>query len=148
MQVSRFVLGISLLGFWFALVGRVTLPEASLGFFGVGGAVLLAQAAYEAGIAAVRFRLRWMRRAYAVPFRIVSDAARVFAELAASRGRRGRFRRVRFEAGGSDAASMTRRALAVGLTTSFPNTIGIDVDKRRNRLLVHELSPSDGEVLP
>lgn len=57
---------------------------------------------------------------------------------------RGRFihRRASFDAGGLDAASVTRRALTILIAGYSPNAYVVDVERRRNRVLVHDLVPA------
>ena len=60
-----------------------------------------------------------------------------------TRPSRGGFRTLPFEADGDDSRSETRRALALTLMTVSPNSLAIDIDRRRNLLLYHELAASE-----
>ena len=53
------------------------------------------------------------------------------------------FRTARFDPGGDDARSGTRRALAVGFTSMTPNVIVLDVDREHGVLLYHQLEAAE-----
>ncbi len=52
------------------------------------------------------------------------------------------FNEIEFPAGGGDARSEARRALAGGALSLPPNSYVIGFDRERNRILLHNLTPS------
>ena len=126
-------------GLWLLYVSSLSPHELLAGT----GAAALAAFASEAVRSAEQPRfvlhLRMLRAARRVPFEILRDCARVTAKLFSGRRPAGRFRTIPFYAGGDDGASVARRTLAIAFVTVSPNSIVIAIDKRRNRMLFHEL---------
>lgn len=84
--------------------------------------------------------LRWLVACWRLPARILYDCGLLLRNLFDRRT--GRFERIPFEAGGNDAHSVARRALAIFTTTLPPNTLVIGIDRQRNYILVHRLEGS------
>jgi multisubunit Na+/H+ antiporter MnhE subunit len=81
--------------------------------------------------------IQWIIRSWRLPFEILRDCALLIRNL--FDGRPGRFEVLSFEAGGDDARSVAKRALATFYTTLPPNTVVIGIDRRRNVMLLHRL---------
>jgi multisubunit Na+/H+ antiporter MnhE subunit len=102
----------------------------------------------------LRFRpeLRWLARAIVLPPQILRDTwllARVLARRIIRReAPDSAFRAVPFEAGGDDARSSARRALAKAGWSAAPNTVVIGVDREENIMLLHQLVPDDQRGAP
>jgi hypothetical protein len=47
-----------------------------------------------------------------------------------------------FDAGGSDAASAARRALAIAYNTMPPNFVVLSIDLAKRVMVVHQIEPS------
>ncbi len=94
-----------------------------------------------------RFRRPLWRRL--APGRAAADlladsviVARVLIAAALGANRQpGRFVRGRFRARGEDAETATRRAEAVFVVLLAPNSYVVDVDERRDQVIVHQLVP-------
>jgi hypothetical protein len=49
---------------------------------------------------------------------------------------------VPFDSGGDDPESAARRALAIMYTTIPPNFVVVGIDRKKNLMLVHQVSPT------
>jgi multisubunit Na+/H+ antiporter MnhE subunit len=139
------LLGLVLGGsFYLLLIDTVSPPELYAG----AGATLLAAAAFEVsrahGLAEASLSAAWLARGRRVAWRVPVHIWLVCREAVIQlvlwrRGPRGRFRAVRFRAGGEGPRDTGRRALTEMLGSLTPNTIVIGVDPDRDLLLVHQL---------
>ena len=90
------------------------------------------------------FPLERLAKAPAAILRVLVDLAVLFGALGRAlvgRPVRGRFvhREASFDAGGLDAGGIGRRALSILVASYSPNAYVIDVERRRNRVLLHDL---------
>lgn len=126
--------------FWLLFVDSLASHELAVG----AAACVLAATATEAvrGTQHPRFlpHLRWLLASWRLPGQILRDCVLLVRNLFDHR--RGRFESIPFDAGGADARSVARRALAIFYTTLPPNTIVIGIDRRRNSMLLHRLERS------
>lgn len=79
--------------------------------------------------------------------RLVVDTHRVGAALLAALLRpapSGRFREIPFPGGSVTAETAARRALAIFAVSLAPNAYVVDCDRRKRRLVVHELLSDEG----
>jgi multisubunit Na+/H+ antiporter MnhE subunit len=81
--------------------------------------------------------VEWLIRSWRLPFEILRDCGLLIRNL--FDGRPGHSETPRFEAGGDDARSVARRALATFYTTLPPNTVVIGIDRPRHTMLLHRL---------
>jgi multisubunit Na+/H+ antiporter MnhE subunit len=118
----------------------------------VAGAVaaVLTAAAVEAVRERERFvfrpRLRWVRRAFRLPARVVTDTwlltTVLVRHVSGSKRVRGAFVAVPFRYGsGDDPEDAARRALLVAGLSVAPNSVVVGVDADRDEVLVHQLVP-------
>ena len=135
----------ALFGWWVVLTGTNSgLEEIAAACAALIGA-LLALALRRAGLLRYRFEARWVAKTLQVPWKIVREVGVVFwalaLHMAGQRRLSGRYRAFEFPAGGDDATSAGRRALAVEADALSPNTMPVDVDRERKLVLRHELDP-------
>ncbi len=95
---------------------------------------------------AFRPRLRWLRRAFVLPLRVVADTWQLTVVLirhtTGSRRVRGAFVAAPFRHGEQgDPEDSARRALVVAGLSAAPNSVAIGVDDQRDEVLVHQLVP-------
>lgn len=134
-----------LIGLWMLFVSQLQLAEFAAG---VCGAAL--GAAGDGIVKSKRFakfrpRLRWLWLFLWEPWYVLTGSAAIFWALArrlAGKKSEAQFRVVPFQAGGDDSEAAARRALAITLTTIPPNFIVIGINKERNFMLVHQVSPT------
>jgi multisubunit Na+/H+ antiporter MnhE subunit len=96
-------------------------------------------------LAKFRPRARWLALFALEPWYVLSGSAAILWALArrvAGKKSEAQFRVVPFRGGGDDAESAARRALAITLTTVPPNFIVVGIDRQRNFMLVHQVSPT------
>jgi multisubunit Na+/H+ antiporter MnhE subunit len=131
---------------WMLLTSTVDPPELIVG---AGVSVVTAaivEALRDREPFGFRPRLRWVRLAAGIPWRIVSETVSLTAVLiryATGRRRvRGAFVAVPFAHGPEDdPEAAARRALAtVGISVT-PNTYVVGFDARRDEVLAHQLAP-------
>jgi hypothetical protein len=126
------------------LVDTKSRPELIAGAVAAALAAIASELVRAQRIAQVRARPHWLLRAWRPIARIPLDLAIVLGALLRLRRPRGRFRALRFRAGGDDPEGNARRALAEALGSLAPNTYVIGVDTNRRVLIVHQLVPRGG----
>jgi len=90
-------------------------------------------------------RPRWLWLFSWEPWYVLTGSAAIMWALARrlmGKKSAAQFRVVPFRAGGNDSESAAQRALALTLTTIPPNFIVVGIDKQRNFMLVHQVSPT------
>ena len=130
------------------LIDTTDLPELIV----AAGAAMIAatglELAREQRIAGESFRPGWLRRSYRVIARVPVDIALLSAialrALVRPQPSFGRFRAVKFTAGGEDPLDSGRRGLALAIGSVAPNTIVVGVDPERQEILAHQLRPTRG----
>jgi multicomponent Na+:H+ antiporter subunit E len=132
---------------WLALVDTVVVPEL------LAGAAAAAIAATGAVLVRgqrrllLRPRAAWLRAVPGALLRAVTDLRPLLAALwrrgIRRRDERGALVEVPYAAVADDPTAAAHRALTQALGTLAPNTIVVDVDRRRRKLLVHQLVPTD-----
>ncbi len=95
-------------------------------------------------------QIRWLIQFRRLPAEILRDCMLLMRKLMhmCFRGdrRTGEFRTVPFRAGGATSRSAARRALAILYTTLPPNTIVIGIDRTRDVMLLHLLTPDAASI--
>jgi multisubunit Na+/H+ antiporter MnhE subunit len=134
-----------LLGLWMLFVTSTQLAEFTAG---LGAAALGAVGdglVKSKRFAKFRPRLKWLWLFAWEPWYVLTGSAAIFWALArrlAGKKSEAHFRVVPFRADGDDSEAAARRALAITLTTIPPNFIVVGIDKERNFMLVHQVSPT------
>jgi multisubunit Na+/H+ antiporter MnhE subunit len=124
----------------------------------VAGAIasVLSAVAVEAVRERERFvfrpRLRWVRRAFVIPARVVADTwlltVALVRHVSGSKRVRGAFVAVPFRHGEpGDPEDSARRALVVAGLSVAPNSVVVGVDDERDEVLVHQLVPDAAGLL-
>jgi hypothetical protein len=142
---------LALFGWWVVLVGTNAGLELIAGACAALIAALIALGLRRRGLLRYRFEGRWLAKLLTVPWKVVRELGVVLGALAlhmaGQRRLSSRYRAFEFPAGGDDATSAGRRALAVEADALSANTLPVDVDCERGVALRHELDPrraSDG----
>jgi hypothetical protein len=135
----------ALFGWWIVLTGtNAGLEEIAAACAALLGA-LLALALRRLGLLRYRFEARWLAKTLTVPWKVVREIGVVFwalaLHMAGQRRLSGRYRAFEFPAGGDDATSAGRRAVAAEADALSPNTIPVDIDCERDVALRHDLDP-------
>jgi multisubunit Na+/H+ antiporter MnhE subunit len=136
---------------WMLLTSTVDPPELIVGAGVSVVAAVIVEAIRDREPFGFGPRLRWVRLAVGIPWRIVSDTVSLTGVLIrhATRRRRvrGAFVAVPFPHGPEgDPEAAARRALAtVGVSVS-PNTYVVGFDARRDEVLAHQLTPDVEEL--
>lgn len=134
------------LGAWFVFVGKLGWNELIVG---TAGSVLAATAAdivWAQHIAGFRDNAGWVLQMWRLPKYMVTGSWEIFSvllrQISGGAPAESLVLSVPFDAGGDDDASAARRALAVAYTTSTPNFVVIGVDRKRGRLVYHQIERS------
>lgn len=134
-----------LVGVWMLFVSQTQRAEFVAG---VGAAALgaLADGIVKAKrLAKFRPRPQWLALFVWEPWYVLTGSfavLRAFARRLAARRPQTLFRAVEFHAGGNDAKSAARRALAITAISISPETIVVGIDQEREFLLLHLLAPT------
>jgi multisubunit Na+/H+ antiporter MnhE subunit len=131
-----------LFGLWLALANRATASEVVAGLvaaaIGAGAAVRVRRQRPVVARAGAAQLLRIAGPLAGVP-RDLWRLGRALAQGLRGRPPAGRLQEVPFAAGGDDPRAAAHRVLAVAAGSLAPNTIVVDVDAERGRLVVHRL---------
>lgn len=147
MRTAVFVLlwWAALFGWWLVLTGTNAGLEELAAACAALLAALLALALRRQRLLRFRFERHWLVKTLKVPWKVVQEIGIVFwalfLHLAGLRRMSSRYRAFEFPAGGDDATSAGRRAVAVEADALSPNTLPVDVDRERKLVLWHELDP-------
>src|SRR5438105_4400164 len=115
--------------------------------FGAGAALLAAigtELIRRQPFADLRPRLLWIAQAWRLPWYVLQGNFVIFRAMAQQffKPEKSILRSVPFAAGGSDAASAARRALAMTYTTLPPNFIVLSIDLVKQVMVIHQVEPS------
>lgn len=133
----------TLVAFWLLLTGSFALNELVVGAIAVGIATFANRTVRRCEPRRLRLEVRALAGVLPLPWHVVRDTfvlARVLGRRILGRPHRGALRVIPFDAPGTDARSTARRALAVLIISTPPNRYVVAIDRRRGRLLVHELA--------
>jgi len=131
---------------WMIYTWQLSRAELLVGI----GAALLAAAGAEAvrGLNFAGFYplMTWVLEVRRLPLTALKGCAVLVEVLwrrhVLKREVRGGLRTVRFEAGGDDARSAARRALAVAFVSFAPNSIVVHIDRERGVMIYHQIIPT------
>jgi multisubunit Na+/H+ antiporter MnhE subunit len=130
--------------FWLLLVDTLELAELLTGAVVVTIGATGSELVRANRVARVRFRMRWLLRAYRPALMVPRDLLVLAAEIVrALTGRRhpadGGLRAMRFDGGGNDPLDNGRRALVEWLGSLSPNAFVVGIDVERDLIVVHQL---------
>lgn len=131
---------------WFILVGAITSAELAVGLVAVAIAATVTEVTRSTGFARFYPRLQWLTQIWRVPGEILSDCGILAFVLARrilrKRQKRGFFKIIPFNSGGTGARAAARRAIAITVGTLTPNTCVLDIEPHHNFALLHQLRAS------
>ena len=134
-----------LFGLWMLFVSQTPRAELVAGIFAAAIGAVADGVVKAKRFAKFRPRLKWFWLFAWEPWYVLTGSAAIFWALArrlAGKKSEAQFRVVPFRADGNDSETAGRRALALTLTTVPPNFIVVGIDKQRNFMLVHQVSPT------
>jgi hypothetical protein len=128
---------------WLLFISTWVWEEEILGVVAAAVAATAAEAVREQGVAGFRPRMRWLRRAPALPWLALRDSGLVLGALAGQVSRRrpvrGRFRLVPVVLPDDPDEQAAKRALLTAGGSFAPNSYVLTIDTRRALMLTHEL---------
>ena len=137
---------------WLLLVDATDEPNLLAGGVVALAAALLAALVQSHRTVHARPSLAMLRHAYRPLLLLVTDTGRVtlalFQRLVLRRDICGRFRAVRYRAGGDDPADVGRRLVSEWGASVAPNRYAVGIDRERDLLIIHELVPTSGPLDP
>jgi len=145
MSLRTLFLGLSFLGLWMLFVFQLNWTEAAVGAAAVAFTIFLTQATLNSVALRFRPRIRWLFQASLLPKMIATDSWILAKDLIRRlQGKRthSSYAEIHFPSGGSDSRSSARRALVLLFVSMTPNSVVLDVDPRREMILLHHLAPA------
>jgi multisubunit Na+/H+ antiporter MnhE subunit len=128
---------------WLLFVGKLEWSETWIGLAASAMAAGTATSVNGKNFARFYPESRWIVAGWRIPGYLFWDAvlicAVLFEFLFLRKPIASRIQAVRFQSGGSDERSATRRALAAILTTMPPNSLVIGIDQQQDLILVHQM---------
>ncbi len=134
-----------LLGVWLLFVSQMQRAEVEAGVCAAALGAAADGLIKAKRLAKFRPRRQWLWLFSWEPWYVLTGSAAILWALGGrvlGKKSDAQFRVVPFRAGGEDRESAARRALAITLTTIPPNFIVVGIDKQRNFMLVHQVSPT------
>jgi multisubunit Na+/H+ antiporter MnhE subunit len=134
-----------LLALWMLFVSSTQTAELVAGVFAAAIAAFADGMVKAKRLAKFRPRASWLLLFSWQPWYVLSGSAAILWAMAkrlAGKKSDAEFKVIGFRAGGDDSESAARRALALTLTTIPPNFIVVGIDKQRNFMLIHQVSPT------
>ncbi len=131
---------------WFVFVDQLSGAEALVGLGAAALAATGAEAIRSLEFGDIRPDARMLAQIWRVPGMVVGGCwvlAKALALRALGREVPGALMVIPFDAGGGDARSAGRRALAVAYTTLAPNSIVVRVDRKEHLMLIHQVIETD-----
>lgn len=139
-----------LIGLWMLFVSELQLAELAAGVCGAALGAVGDGIVKSKSFAQFRPRLRWLWLFLWEPWYVLKGSVAMLVallRLIAGKKSKGQFRVVLFHAGGQDAGSAARRALAITEISISPDTIVVGIDRERGFLLLHQISPAPIPVI-
>jgi multisubunit Na+/H+ antiporter MnhE subunit len=126
----------------------VSLPKLDELLVGIAASIISAVA--DGVVKAKKFatfypHLKSMVLVFWEPWYAITGTAAIFAALVKhlmGKKSEAQLRAVPFDSGGDDPESAARRALAIMYTTIPPNFVVVGIDREKNLMLVHQVSPT------
>ena len=134
-----------LIGLWMLFVSELQLAEFAAGVCGAALGAVGDGIVKSKRFAEFRPRLGWLWMFAWEPWYVLTGSAAILWALIkrlAGKKSDAQFRVLPFRAEGDDPEAAARRALAITLTTIPPNFIVVGIDKERNFMLIHQVSPT------
>jgi len=134
-----------LLALWMAFVSAVKIDEVLVGIPAAGLSAFADGVVKAKRFAKFRPEPQWLLFFFWQPWYALSGTWAIFVALGRhllGKKSESQLRVVRFRAGGEDPESCARRALAIILTTIPPNFLVIGIDKEKDLMLIHQVSPT------
>lgn len=142
----RFTTWAGLFLFWMLLVSTVAPTEVAAGVIAASVGTAASEVVRRQRLTTVRPRLKWLLRAWRLPWLVLSDfgvvSIALWRHVAGSKRLRGAFRAVPFPARGEDPVSAARRAAATAAGSLAPNAYVVGFAQDEDLMLVHELVPT------
>lgn len=129
------------LALWLLFVSNVSLAELAAGAVGSAIALVALDRSLRADPLCFHPRAHWLLQTLRIPGMFLNGLAALFEVLMRRlQGKRWNagFQLVRFPGGGSTPRDGARRAMAVLLLATPPNSLVIDIDMERNLVMFHQ----------
>ena len=142
---------VPLVGLWLLFVATLAVEEVVLGLVAAALAATAADLVREEDRVPFRLRRAWLADLGQVPGQVVRDTwllALVLWRRLRGQQVRGTFRTLPFPLDADEAHAAARRALVTAVTSLAPNTYVVGIERGEGRMLLHQLVPTDGEVVP
>ena len=130
---------------WLVFVFQVTPSELAVGAAASGMTVGLAYVAFRVVPACFQPRLRWVVQLWRLPAMVAPDLWLLLKHLLremAGKPSRSSFKLTSFTATGDGCDAAAQRALAILFVSTSPNSVVLDIDRKKGEMLFHELEPA------
>jgi hypothetical protein len=130
---------------WMLLASKMEKPEVYVAIAAALVATLADQVVKQEEVISFRPRLKQALLIFSEPYYALTGSAallKAFWRKLAGKPSEAQFRAVAYDAGGDDPESQARRCLMVAYMTIPPNFIIIGIDREKNQILVHQVSPT------
>jgi multisubunit Na+/H+ antiporter MnhE subunit len=134
-----------LLGLWMLYVSNTHASEAVVGIFAALIAAFADAVVKQRKLVSFFPNLRWISLIFWQPWYAIDGSWAIFVALfkrLIGKESDALFRAVKFDLGGDDDKSETRRALAVAYMTMPPNFVVLGFEREKGLLFVHQVSPT------
>jgi multisubunit Na+/H+ antiporter MnhE subunit len=134
-----------LLGLWMLFVSNTHASEAVVGVVAAAIGVIADAVVKRRRLVGFFPNLRWISLIFWQPWYAIDGSWAIFVALfkrLIGKESDALFRAVKFDLGGDDDQSETRRALAIAYMTMPPNFVVLGFDREKDLLLVHQVSPT------
>lgn len=136
-----------LTAFWLLFTWSLAPAELIFGVVSAAAAAAASHVVWREHLAPFSARPRWLAQVAGLARLVVVETGTIFKvlfrQVVLGEPAPSLVRAVRFDVGGDDPASGTRRALAIAFTTAAPNSIVIGVDRATGLMLFHQLEATD-----
>jgi multisubunit Na+/H+ antiporter MnhE subunit len=130
---------------WMLCVSKIDRLEIILGLVAAAIGTAADQVVKQIDPGRFRWKVKQTLLIFWEPWYAIDGTAAIFKAFARKLlGKRSeaQFKAVALDAGGDDPESQARRALMIAYMTIPPNFIIIGIDCKRNKMLVHQVSPT------
>lgn len=136
---------LALLGIWLLFVSNLHISDLLVGVAAAVIATTADEIVKGQDFARFRPRMKWLLMVFWEPWYVLTGTASIWWAVVrklAGKKSKALFKAIEFDSGGDDSESAARRALAIVLTTIPPNFVVIDIDRERDLMLIHQVSPT------